>query len=143
MIYMLMNIDVDDMGRAEAFYTAAFGVVVGRRFDAAFVELVGLPVPIYLLQKQAGTLPFAGATDARNYGRHWTPVHIDLIVPNLAQATARAIAAGAHAESGVIQEPYGLMTFFADPFGHGFCFIEWKGRGYDELLNSEIRLAPQ
>jgi hypothetical protein len=21
----------------------------------------------------------------------------------------------------------------ADPFGHGFCFIEFVGRGYDEI----------
>lgn len=131
---MLINIDVDDIERGVAFYTRAFGLVVGRRFDAAFVELLGLPAPIYLLEKQRNTLPFAGAGAPRNYERHWTPVHIDITVPNLAEAHAQAVAAGARVESGVVEEPYGLMTFFSDPFGHGFCFIEWRGRGYDELL---------
>jgi predicted enzyme related to lactoylglutathione lyase len=59
---------------------------------------------------------------------------MDIVVTDLAEATSRAVAAGACTESGVIIEPYGRMTFFSDPFGHGFCFIEWIGRGYDELL---------
>ncbi len=131
---MLINIDVDDMPRAEAFYTSAFGLSVGRRFDSGFVELVGLPAPIYLLHKESGTLPFIEARTPRSYERHWTPIHVDIIVTDLAEATRRAVAAGARAESGVVTEPYGFMTFFSDPFGHGFCFIEWRGRGYDELL---------
>lgn len=131
---LLINIDVDDVPKAEAFYQAAFGVRVGRRFDAGFVELVGLPSPIYLLDKKSGTPPFAGASATRSYARHWTPVHLDLIVADLAEATKRAVAAGARVESGVIDEKYGLMSFFSDPFGHGFCFIEWKGQGYDALL---------
>jgi predicted enzyme related to lactoylglutathione lyase len=133
-LQLLINIDVDDVPRAEDFYTAAFKVTVGRRFDDGFVELLGLPVPVYLLKKASGTLPFEGAGVGRSFARHWTPVHMDVIVEDLAEATLRAVAAGARAESGVIREPYGLMTFFSDPFGHGFCFIEWKGRGYDELL---------
>jgi len=23
----------------------------------------------------------------------------------------------------------------ADPFGNGLCFLEFRGRGYDELIN--------
>jgi catechol 2,3-dioxygenase-like lactoylglutathione lyase family enzyme len=37
---MLVNIDVDDLERAETFYTAAFGLEVERRLGATANELV-------------------------------------------------------------------------------------------------------
>ncbi|WP_035703900.1 glyoxalase, partial [Bradyrhizobium genomosp. I (2014)] len=49
----LLNIDVPDVGKAATFYTEAFGLTVGRRFGADFVELLGWPAPVYLLTKQA------------------------------------------------------------------------------------------
>ena len=51
---VLINIDVDDLDRAVAFYAAAFDLEVGRRFGAFAVELTGATVPIYLLAKAAG-----------------------------------------------------------------------------------------
>jgi len=56
-----------------------------------------------------------------------------LTVPNLEEATKRAIAAGAKIETGPRQTPYGKISTFSDPFGHGFCLIEFQGRGYDEI----------
>ncbi len=41
----LLNIDVPDVAAAERFYTAAFGLTVGRRFGTDFVELAGWPAP--------------------------------------------------------------------------------------------------
>ena len=38
---LLVNIDVDDLDRAVAFYTGALGLTVGRRFGAFGVELTG------------------------------------------------------------------------------------------------------
>ena len=29
---------------------------------------------------------------------------------------------------------YGRLAMFADPFGHGFCLIQFNERGYDALL---------
>ncbi len=37
----LINIDVDDLERAVSFYTAAFGLKVGRRLGPSVVELLG------------------------------------------------------------------------------------------------------
>ena len=48
MATILLNIDVPDIERGIAFYTAAFGLSVGRRFDGEFVELVGAGVLVYL-----------------------------------------------------------------------------------------------
>ena len=53
MARVLINIDVDDLARAEAFYTAAFGLRAGRRFGAGGVELLGAEAPLYLLVKSA------------------------------------------------------------------------------------------
>jgi predicted enzyme related to lactoylglutathione lyase len=134
MAHLLLNLDVDDIERAVVFYTAAFELQVGRRFDGAFVELLGAEAPIYLLQKPAGSLPFAKAEHSRDYGRHWTPLHLDFVVADLDQALTRALAAGAVLEAPPTQHAYGRLALLHDPFGHGFCLLQFEGRGYDELL---------
>jgi predicted enzyme related to lactoylglutathione lyase len=133
MARVLINLDVDDIERAVAFYTAALELQVGRRFDGGFVELLGAEAPIYLLQKKGGSPPFAGAEQRRSYERHWTPLHLDFVVSDLDAALARAVAAGAVLESPPSQHAYGRLALLHDPFGHGFCLLQFQGRGYDEL----------
>jgi predicted enzyme related to lactoylglutathione lyase len=133
MAHLLLNLDVDDIERAVAFYTAAFELHVGRRFEGGFVELLGAEAPLYLLKKDAQTPPFPGSEHGRSYARHWTPFHLDLVVPNLDDALARAVAAGAQVESPPSEQAYGRLALLADPFGHGFCLLEFRGKGYDEL----------
>jgi predicted enzyme related to lactoylglutathione lyase len=131
---LLINIDVPDMEAGIAFYTAAFGLRVGRRFDAEFVELTGRAAPIYLLRKDEGTAIGPAGGDRRRYDRHWSPIHPDLVVDDLDAAVARATAAGAVQEGATCETPYGRLAMFADPFGHGFCLIEFNARGYDALV---------
>lgn len=128
----LLNIDVPDVAQATTFYTEAFGLTVGRRFGTAFVELLGWPAPVYLLTKQAGTLG-AGA-DRRRYERHWTPVHIDVVVDDVDAAVERALRAGAILEVPASDAPYGRIAMLVDPFGHGFCLLAFSEKGYDALL---------
>ncbi len=130
---ILLNLDVDDIERAVVFYTQAFELRVGRRFDNAFVELLGAEAPMYLLLKQAGTAAFEGAERMRSYARHWTPLHLDFVVPDLDAAVGRALAAGAVLESAPSQHAYGRLALLHDPFGHGFCLLQFEGKGYDEL----------
>ena len=127
---LLVNIDVPDLAAAEAFYVAAFGLTTRRRFGAA-IELAGLPVNLYLLETEAGTRG-AGA-DRRRYDRHWCPVHLDLVVDDLEAALDRAISAGAQRETEIRDSAWGRIATLADPFGHGFCLIQFTGRGYDEI----------
>ena len=130
---LLVNIDVPAIAAGEAFYTQAFGLTVGRRFGADFVELLGLDAPIYLLRKDEGT-PIGPARDEqRRYQRHWTPIHPDIAVDDLDAASERALAAGALLEAGPRDAPYGRIAMFADPFGHGFCLIEFNSEGYDAI----------
>ena len=128
---LLVNIDVPDLIRAIAFYREAFGLTVTRRLGAEAAELGGWPVRLYLLQKPEGSP--AAADRLRSYERHWTPVHLDVVVQDIEKALSRAEAAGARAETEIRTAVWGKIVVLADPFGHGFCLIEFLGRGYDEI----------
>jgi predicted enzyme related to lactoylglutathione lyase len=129
----LANIDVDDLEEAVRFYEAAFKLKVGRRFGASGVEMLGGPAPIYLLLKAAGTAASSAAAQVRRYDRHWTPVHLDFVVEDIESAVQGALAAGARLEAAISTTGWGKLALMADPFGHGFCFVEFLGRGYDEI----------
>lgn len=133
MTRMLVNIDVDDLERGVRVYTEALQLRVGRKLGASAVELLGAEAPIYLLAKRGGSPPFAGASAARDYDRHWTPVHLDFIVEDLDAAVLRAESAGAKREGPISGQAWGRMALLVDPFGHGFCLLAFKGRGYDEI----------
>jgi predicted enzyme related to lactoylglutathione lyase len=133
MAHALINIDVDDLARATNFYCQAFDLNVGRRFGTDGIELLGGGAPIYLLAKRAGSRATAAASDERSYERHWTPVHLDFVVDEIHAAVERARAAGAHLEAPVATHRWGHIALMADPFGHGFCLIQFVGRGYDEI----------
>jgi predicted enzyme related to lactoylglutathione lyase len=130
---VLINIDVDDLERAVAFYRDGLGLEVGRRLEPDFVELRHGPTCLYLLVKPAGSAAVPGGA-RRSYDRHWTPVHLDFVVDDIGAAIARAVAAGARLEREPQDEPYGRLALLSDPFGHGFCLIEFNARGYDALL---------
>lgn len=133
---LLINIDVDDLERAVGFYTAAFALRPGRRFGADGVELLGAAVPLYLLVKAAGTRACCQADVARDYARHWTPVHLDIVVDDIAAAVDRALQAGASLDDGIRTTAWGRIAMLVDPFGHGFCLIEFVGAGYDAIADS-------
>ena len=130
---LLANVDVDDLGHGIDFYCRAFGLSVGRRLGKAGVELVGAASPIYLLEKPAGSAVSVATSERRDYSRHWTPVHLDFVVENIDAAIERAKAAGALIEGDVRTHKWGRIALMADPFGNGFCLIEFLGRGYDEI----------
>ena len=128
---LLLNLDVADLDAATAFYTAAFGLRPARRLGDSVLELDGGQVPIYLLHKPAGSVGASGS--ARDYARHWTPVHADVVVDDVDAALARALAAGATQEGAVREANWGRIVQIADPFGHGWCLLQFVGRGYDEI----------
>jgi catechol 2,3-dioxygenase-like lactoylglutathione lyase family enzyme len=126
-------IDVEDLDEGLAFYTQALGLVPGRRHGAAWIELLGAPCPIDLLAKPPGTAAFPTGTRAlRAYERHWTPVHLDFVVEDLEVALRRVVGAGAKVERDIEVKPWGRIAVLADPFGHGLCLLEFKGRGYEQ-----------
>jgi catechol 2,3-dioxygenase-like lactoylglutathione lyase family enzyme len=129
-------IDVDELEKGIAFYTEALGLTVGRRLGKSWVELLGAAVPVDLLAEKPGTAPIPLGGSLRDYRRHWTPVHLDWPVADLDAALRRAQAAGATLEGGIREKKWGRLAILADPFGNGFCLLEFRGRGYDELIGS-------
>ena len=61
-----------------------------------------------------------GADIVRDFHRHWTPVHLDVVVDNVRAAVVRARDAGARLESGIDSYAWGGLALMSDPFGHGF-----------------------
>lgn len=126
----IINIDVPDIAKAIEFYQNALGLKYSRIIDNDVAEMLGGSSIIYLLQKGDGTSFSKASADKRSYHRHWTPVHIDFVVENLEQAKEMAIKAGAVCESECIEWMGSRCVTFSDPFGHGFCLIEFSGETY-------------
>jgi predicted enzyme related to lactoylglutathione lyase len=127
---MLINIDVPDVASALAFYQAALGLTLSRMLGDDVAELSGASSTLYLVQKPACTSSDPSATTVRQYARHWTPVHIDFVVTDIEQAAERAVLAGAKRETKCIDWRGAKCVTFSDPFGHGFCLLEFEGGGY-------------
>ena len=127
---LIVNIDVPELSGAIQFYTAALGLQHTRTLDDDTAELTGRDATIYLLKKPAGAKAAKGSGDKRHYGRHWTPVHMDFVVDDVLAAADRAVAAGAERESELIEWRGSKCITLSDPYGHGFCVIEFEGEGY-------------
>jgi predicted enzyme related to lactoylglutathione lyase len=125
-VKLIVNIDVPELAPAIEFYSAALGVKHARTLDDDVAELSGASSTIFLLQKAHGTEAVHQPVIGRDYRRHWTPVHFDLVVPDVDAAAARAITAGARRETGHVDWRGSRCISFSDPFGHGFCFIEFE-----------------
>jgi predicted enzyme related to lactoylglutathione lyase len=132
---VLANIDVDNLVRATEFYCDVLGLRVGRRIGNSVVELLGGSTAIYLLEKASDTVISPTSTARRVYRRHWTPVHLDFVVQDILASVARAQSGGAALEGKVRTYSWGHIAAMADPFGNGFCLIEFIGRGYDEIAS--------
>jgi predicted enzyme related to lactoylglutathione lyase len=115
-------VDVPDLDAGVAFYADGLGLGPARRYGGAFAELSGGSVPLHLLPQPTGTAPCAGGV--RHYGRHWTPVHVDLVTADLEAAVERATAAGAVLERCIERRTWNAIAGLADPFGHGFDLVQ-------------------
>lgn len=137
MTELLVNIDVPDLEAAQTFYCAALDLRPRRRLGPGIVELAGATAMLFLLAKPAGSQATLHGGAVRDYRRHWTPVHLDVVVPDIRAAVARAVAAGAVQEGEVGTYAWGRIAHLADPFGNGFCLIQFVGRGYDAIATPE------
>ncbi len=134
-VELLVNIDVADLEMAIEFYVNGLGLRPGRRFYGGIAEMLGASSTIYLLAKPAGSPASVSSSQRRDYQRHWTPVHLDFVVSDVHAAIQKARAAGAQLEGDTQTYAWGHIANMADPFGNGFCLIEFTGRGYGEITS--------
>ena len=59
-------------------------------------------------------------------------MHIDFVVDDIADAAKRAAHAGAVQEGPRVDWRGSRCMTFSDPFGHGFCLIEFAGETYSD-----------
>lgn len=133
-IIVNIDVDVDDLEKAIEFYTTALGLRLDRRlFEGSVAEMLGASSTIHLLSKPSGSTAIPHAELTRAYARHWTPVHLDFEVHDATAAIERAIRAGAKLETGLQSFAWGCLAIMSDPFGHGFCVLQFFRNGYDEI----------
>ncbi len=131
---VIVNIDVDDLDKAIQFYTTALDLRLNRRlFDSSVAEMVGATATIHLLLKPTGTAPFDSSVVTRHYQRHWTPLHLDFAVEDIFASVERAVAACALLHGQITTYRWGHLATLSDPFGHGFCLIQFIDTGYDAV----------
>ena len=95
--------------------------------------MTGASSEIHLLAKAPGSAASSQAAIYRSYRRHWTPLHLDFTVEDVESAVNRTIAAGAKLEDEIETFSWGRIATLSDPFGHGFCLLQFAGKGYDEV----------
>ena len=129
---IIINIDVPELDPAIRFYTEALGLSHTRTLDDDTAELRGAAATLYLLRKDPGSAAVKAPAVSRDYSRHWTPVHFDLVVDDVDAAAKRALAAGARQETGHVDWRGSRCVSLSDPFGHGFCFIQFENGTYED-----------
>jgi len=120
---------------------AGFRPSRGKAPRSLLVELLGAPSPIDLLGEPSGTKTSSKSATVRDYGRHWTPVHLDFAVSDL-DAPSSARFAPARRSIGTSRRAVRAHGEHGRPFGNGFCLLEFRGRGYDELVAPTNRGNP-
>ncbi|WP_241772660.1 VOC family protein [Stenotrophomonas pictorum] len=98
------------------------------------VELLGAEAPLWRLAPRAGGDAAAG--QPRHCGCHWTPLHLDVVVPLLEPALARAEAAGMRPETGIRETAWGRLVTTADPSDHRRCPLPFTGDGHDGIARA-------
>lgn len=135
MAVLLVNVDVPDLPAATRFYCDAFELRRARALPGA-IELIGANANLYLLERPPGSAPFPNARVPRDYSRHWTSTHLDWLVDDIDTARERAHLAGAQLEGPIVSAPYGKLALCSDPFGNGFCLLQFSDQGYDAIAIS-------
>jgi predicted enzyme related to lactoylglutathione lyase len=121
-IKISVSIDVSNLKKAEAFYVEALGCTKVREQGSDMLVLSVENTDIYLLEKEPGSKPLQSSDVGRDYGRHWTPIHLDFICENVDEVVSKIVEHGGLHEGGESGN-WGSIAYCVDPFGNGFCVI--------------------
>jgi catechol 2,3-dioxygenase-like lactoylglutathione lyase family enzyme len=140
MLELHVYVEVADLDAGLAFYTSGLGLHEVRRFTERWVELGGAGVPLHLLARPDPSFTAGAHRLTRSYARHWTPVHLDLVVDDLEVALESALAAGATQDREIVDHHFWRMANLADPFGNGIDLIQLAHGGYEAFIASRSGL---
>ena len=119
-----ISIDVPDIEAGVEFFTEGLGFTKPRKGPHNSVLMRAGELEICLLQKISGSVAVPETNIPRDYGRHWTPIHLDIMVDDLDNAIQQAVGAGARQEGEIYSDEQYSIAFCSDPFGNGFCLGE-------------------
>ncbi len=112
-------IDVDDVDRAVKFYGEGLGLKVARH-EPEWAQIKVGGQTFWIMKIKSGR----DGKIRRDYRRHWTPVHLDFVVPDIRRAVKRAVAAGGKLEGKLRRSPMGALANLADPSGNGLDLFQ-------------------
>lgn len=122
MIKLSVSIDVPDLAQSESFYVEAPGCKKVRSQGDDMIVLSTDNAEIYLLKRESGSAPVNKSNITRDYQRHWTPVHLDVLREDVAEVVVRVKHFGGQHEGGESGD-WGAIAHCVDPFGNDFCVI--------------------
>lgn len=129
----IVNIDIDDLDRGIEFYEKGLGLKLQRRlFEGTVAEMEAGQSKVYLVENKSGSTAIPDKQVYRDYSRHWTPVHLDFPVSDIRESVKQALSAGAKQEIEIQTFYWGYLATMSDPFGHGFCLLQFKNGGYEK-----------
>ncbi len=132
----IVNIDVPNVQAGIEFYTTGLGFNLKRTlFERSVAELAMGEARVYLIEQQEGTQPIPDVDVARSFKRHWTPVHLDVIVDDIDAAVTKALEAGAVQSGERTIHSWGRLAPLSDPFGNGICLLQFSEGGYDSVAD--------
>ncbi len=123
MTKVALSIDVPNVPAAREFFCNGLGLKKLRDEPSNAVVMDAGGLELWLLPRAEGSLAVRETDISRTYKRHWTPIHLDILVNNLQEALDRAVSAGATHEGDIIHEDKIAFAVCSDPFGNGFCLI--------------------
>ncbi|HWO12902.1 MAG TPA: VOC family protein [Polyangiaceae bacterium] len=118
------SIDVPNLEQGLRFYREVFGFFEVARPFPAMAILDANNVTVCMHEKAVGTRSSPVGAATRHYDRHWTPVHLDVHVPDLDAVLEKVKSEGGAVEVEFRNQGPMPVGFCSDPFGNGFCVIE-------------------
>jgi predicted enzyme related to lactoylglutathione lyase len=113
-------IDVDDVNSAVEFYSRGLGLTVAKH-ESDWAEIKIGEQTIWIMKVEAGTQ----GRITRTFHRHWTPVHLDLIVEeDIEDVVKRAVTAGGRLEHEIQRSEKGALANISDPAGNGIDIVQ-------------------
>jgi predicted enzyme related to lactoylglutathione lyase len=124
-----VSIDVPNLEQGLRFYREVLGFAEKARPFASMAILDANNVTVCMHEKAAETKSAPTGTATRHYGRHWTPVHLDIHVVDLDAVLEKVRAEGGAVEIEFRHQGPKPMGVCCDPFGNGFCVIGERSPG--------------